>query len=247
MQQPFHNSLIMSPALKPTSYPGLRPWKVVSLNPGRSSGRIFFFRVNFVCWLFIRCPFRPRFTAVARKRPWSFCQKCRWQVTPEHTCTFDPTKLEWVDYATVQAWCGNLPGNELTCTLSGNTWTSWFQLAEPLWTDPGLKSGISVHELISTSKKKKKKKKHRRGTNCWTFSQNPHTWGKRERERENHANDGISMWSNVYTHSPPTCHYNGQSDADVRNLTQPQTIWTTRRPTPTVCCYSPALVTAETV
>ena len=24
------------------------------------------------------------------------------------------------------------------------------QLAEPLWTDPGLKSGISVRELIST-------------------------------------------------------------------------------------------------
>ena len=30
------------------------------------------------------------------------------------------------------------------------------QLTEPLWTNPGLKSGISVHELISTSKKKKK-------------------------------------------------------------------------------------------
>ena len=31
------------------------------------------------------------------------------------------------------------------------------QLAEPVWTDPALKSGISVHELTSTSKKKKKK------------------------------------------------------------------------------------------
>ena len=30
------------------------------------------------------------------------------------------------------------------------------QLAEPLWTDPGVKGGISMHELISTSKKKKK-------------------------------------------------------------------------------------------
>ena len=28
-------------------------------------------------------------------------------------------------------------------------------VAEPLWTDPGIKSGISVHELISTLKKKK--------------------------------------------------------------------------------------------
>ena len=31
-----------------------------------------------------------------------------------------------------------------------------YQLAEPLWTDSGLKSGISVRELISTLKKKKK-------------------------------------------------------------------------------------------
>ena len=31
------------------------------------------------------------------------------------------------------------------------------QLTEPLWTGPGIKSGISVHELISTSKKKEKK------------------------------------------------------------------------------------------
>ena len=27
------------------------------------------------------------------------------------------------------------------------------QLAEPLWTDPGIKNEISVHELISTKKK----------------------------------------------------------------------------------------------
>ena len=29
----------------------------------------------------IRCPFHPRDTAVARKRPWPFGQKCRWQAT----------------------------------------------------------------------------------------------------------------------------------------------------------------------
>ena len=39
---------------------------------------------------------------------------------------------------------------------SGNTLSKSSQLAKPLWTDPGLKSGISVHELISTLKKKKK-------------------------------------------------------------------------------------------
>ena len=64
-------------------------------------------------------------------------------------------KLEWADYAAVQAWCGNQSGIELTCNLSGNVWPQSSQLAVPLWTDPGSKSGISVRKLISTSKKKK--------------------------------------------------------------------------------------------
>ena len=46
---------------------------------------------------------RPCVTAVAWKRPWSFCQKCRWQVTPKHTYTLDPNKLEWAGFAAVHA------------------------------------------------------------------------------------------------------------------------------------------------
>ena len=30
-----------------------------------------------------------------------------------NTYTHDPMKMEWADYAAVQAWCGNLSGNEL--------------------------------------------------------------------------------------------------------------------------------------
>ena len=63
-------------------------------------------------------------------------------------------KSEWADCAAVQAECGNPLGNELTRNSSGNTLLQSSQLAEPLWTDPGLKSGISLRELISTSKKK---------------------------------------------------------------------------------------------
>ena len=40
---------------------------------------------------------------------------------------------------------------------AGNTQPQSSQLTEPLWTDPGLDSGISMCELISTLKKKKKK------------------------------------------------------------------------------------------
>ena len=39
------------------------------------------------CADLFRYPFHPRVTAVARKRPRSFCQKCRWQVTARHACT----------------------------------------------------------------------------------------------------------------------------------------------------------------
>ena len=64
-----------------------RDWKVAGSNPCRSGGRIFFFRVDFLCWLLFRYPFHPRVTTVARKRSRSFCQKCRWQVTAKHAYT----------------------------------------------------------------------------------------------------------------------------------------------------------------
>ena len=64
-----------------------RDWKVAGSNPCRSGGRIFFSRVDYLCWLFFRYPFHPRVTAVARERSRSFCQKCRWQVTAKHAYT----------------------------------------------------------------------------------------------------------------------------------------------------------------
>ena len=51
-----------------------RDWKVAGSNPCWSGGRIFFSRVDFLCWLLFRYPFHPRVTAVARKRSRSFCQ-----------------------------------------------------------------------------------------------------------------------------------------------------------------------------
>ena len=50
-----------------------RDWKVAGSNPCWSGRRIFFSRVNFLCWLLFRYPFHPRVTAVACKRPRSFC------------------------------------------------------------------------------------------------------------------------------------------------------------------------------
>ena len=70
---------------------------------------------------------------------------------PKNTYILDPEKSEWADYVAVQAWCGNLSGNELTRNLSGNIRPQSSQRTQPLWTDPGIKSGISACELISTS------------------------------------------------------------------------------------------------
>ena len=123
---------------------------------------------------------------MARKRLRSFCQRCRWQVTPKHAYTLDASKSEWADYAGVQAECGNLSGNELTRNSSGNTRSQSSQLAEALWTDPGLKSGISLRELISTLNKQTNKKKCGREMNCGTFSRNPRTRGKSHPNHHHH-------------------------------------------------------------
>ena len=64
-----------------------RDCKVAGSNPCWSGRRVFFSRVDFLCWLLFRYPFHPRVTAVARERSRSFCQKCRWQVTAKHAYT----------------------------------------------------------------------------------------------------------------------------------------------------------------
>ena len=75
--------------------------------------------------------------------------------------------LEWAKYAIVQAQCGNLSRDELTCNLFRNVRPQSFQLAGPLWTDPGIQSGISMRKLISTLDKNQNK--HRQGMNSRTL------------------------------------------------------------------------------
>ena len=120
----------------------------------------------------IRCPFHLRVTAETRKRPRSFRQQCRWPVTPKHAYTLHPTKSERVDYAAVQAECGNQSGNELIFNSSGNARPQSSQLAEPLWADPDPKSEISVRE---------------QGMNDPTFFQNPRKRGKKKKKKNTTA------------------------------------------------------------
>ena len=109
-----------------------RDRKVASSNPGRSSGRIFFSRLNFVCWLSFGVRSTPVLPQWHVKDPGNSAKKSRWQVPPKHAYTFDPSKSDWADYASVMGECGNLSGNELTRNSSGSTRSQSSQLAEPL-------------------------------------------------------------------------------------------------------------------
>ena len=82
------------------------------------------------------------------------------------------------------------PKNELIRNSSGNTRLQSSQLAEPPWTDPGVKSGISLRELISTLKKNIKIKR-RWAMNCRTISPNPRTRAKSHHHHHDHALKGM--------------------------------------------------------
>ena len=59
------------------------------------------------------------------------------------------------------------------------------QLAEPLWTNPGLQTGISVRELISTLKKKKKKKEKGAGGE-WIVKHSPKVLARVKKSHHDH-------------------------------------------------------------
>ena len=96
-----------------------RDLKVASSNPGRNGGRIFFSKVNFVCWL----SFDVRFTPVLLQRhikcPSHSAKSAGGRLHLNTTHIFDPTKSEWADYAAVQAQCGNLSGTSSHATRLG--------------------------------------------------------------------------------------------------------------------------------
>ena len=52
---------------------------------------------------------------------------------------------------------GTYQGNELTRNSLGKTRPQSSQLAESLWTDPDLKSGIGVRQLVSTCKRERER------------------------------------------------------------------------------------------
>ena len=117
------------------------------LHATRLLKNVLFLKSQFSVMTLIWCAFQPRLTLVARKRPRSFCQKYRRHVTFKHAYTLHPPRSNCAEYATVKAECANVSDNDITLNTSGNTPSQTSDLAENMWTDPGL---ISVRVLIFT-------------------------------------------------------------------------------------------------
>ena len=126
--------------------------------------------VKFLCWLIFSVHSTQHCHSGLIKTP-VILSKRRWQVTPKHAYTLYPMNLEGADHAVLAVWEPITEENEFTRNLSGNIWPQLSQLAEPLWTDPGLRSGNWWVQADL----------HWRGwvgINLWTFPRNPHMWGK---------------------------------------------------------------------
>ena len=117
-----------------------RDRKIASSNPGRSGGKIFLLLSQLSELTFIRCPFHPRVTVVARKRPGHSAKSAGGIV---HLSTHTPL--------TQRSQSG------LTMLLSRHsvgTYSERRSCKTCQGTFSRIKSEISVCKLISTSQKK---------------------------------------------------------------------------------------------
>ena len=93
----------------------------------------------------------------------------------------------WLSRHSVETY----PETSLHIILSGNIRPQLSQFAEPLWTDPGIKSGFSVHKLISALKKNTKWGKQ--GMNGQMYSRNARKQGKSHQWKEVHSGDRMGI------------------------------------------------------
>ena len=112
------------------------------------------FSVNILLWHFMcqcRCCY-----LLAVKTKFKQEEKC------ETVCVMVNPGTEWEHWE-----------NEFTHNLSGNTWPQSSLLAEPLWTDSGLKKTQKPRNCCVRADLHLLKKKCRWGMNYQTFPQNP--------------------------------------------------------------------------
>ena len=127
-----------------------RDRKVASSNPGRNGGRIFFSRVNFVCWLLFGVRSTPVLPQWHVKVP---CHSAKSADGRLHLNTHTPLTKRSRSRLIMplsRHSVGTYPDTGWHATRQNTFSHNRPQLAEPLWTDPGPTSGVNVRELIST-------------------------------------------------------------------------------------------------
>ena len=128
-----------------------RDRKVAGSIPGKRGGRILFSRVNFLCWLLSDFGDRP-IPVLPQWHVKDLGHSAKSAGSRLHLKTHTPLIHRSRSGLTVplsRQSVGICQETSLHATRLG-TRSQSSQLAEPLRTDPGLKSGISLRELIST-------------------------------------------------------------------------------------------------
>ena len=136
-------------------------------NPGRSGGRNFFSRVNFVCRLLSGVRSTPVLPQRHVKDPGHSAKSADGRLRLNIHTPLTQRSRSGLTIPLSRQSVGTHQGNDITSNSSGNTRPQSSQLVEPLWSDSSLKSGIGVHKLISISATTTKKR--RRGMNLETF------------------------------------------------------------------------------
>ena len=128
-----------------------RDRKVASSNPGWSGGRIFFSSVNFVCRLLFSIRSTPVLPQWHVKDPGHSVKSAGSRLHINTHITLTQRSRSGLTMLLSRHSGGTYPVNKLTRNLSGNTRPQSSQLTEPLWTDPGVRSG----KLFSSKNKNK--------------------------------------------------------------------------------------------
>ena len=147
----FHHSFLVRGGRDSSVDTALNSW-VTSLNPGWSGGTIFFSGVKVLCWLLFgvrSVPVSPQWHVQDPGHSWKSAGGSL------HLNVHTPLTQRSRSGLTMLFMhnVGTYQGNELTRYSSGNTRPQSSQLVETLWTDPCLKSGIGVCQMISILKK----------------------------------------------------------------------------------------------
>ena len=123
----------------------------------------------------MRCPFHPLVATVARKRPWSFCHKCRWQVTPKRIHPWpNEVRVGWLCHCLGIVWEPYRKRAHMQLVRKHSV-----RVVSACWVSVDWSRPKEWNECAwAYLHFKNKKQKRRWRMNSWTFSPNPLTQGK---------------------------------------------------------------------